>query len=130
MELLTSFRAAASAKYGPARVTLLLLSACAIYATWGRSFIDGTLNHMLDIRLADVPLIPGTKEPLRLHYTGIPPLDYWFTIMVLFFWEAVDGSHPGTSLTGIYFLGQLVGIWTLVWVEGCRSGNRGLAIAR
>ena len=109
---------------------LLSLSAYAFYATWGISLLDGTLNHMLDIREADIPIIPGTNEPLRLHFTGIAPIDYWYTIMVLFFWEAVDGSHPATSLTGIYFLGQLVGVWTLVYVEGSRIGNKGLIVAR
>lgn len=118
-------------------ISLLGLSAYAFYATWGISLWDNTLTYMLDIRGvgkywqgADVPLIPGTKEPLRLHFTGIPPVDYWYTIMVLFFWEAVDGSHPATSLTGVYFLGQLVGVWTLVYVEGCRVGNRGLLVAK
>ena len=114
----------------PLVLFLISLSAYAFYATWGISLWDGTLNHMLDIRGAAIPLIPGTKEPLRLHFTGIAPIDYWYTIMVLFFWEAVDGSHPATSLTGIYFLGQLVGIWTLVYVEGNRIGNQGLIVAR
>ncbi|KAL2802397.1 hypothetical protein BJX63DRAFT_437922 [Aspergillus granulosus] len=111
-------------------IFLLSLSAYAFYATWGISLLDGTLQHMLDHRGADVPLIPGTQEPLRLHFIGIPPIDYWYTIMVLFFWQAVDGSHPSTSLTGIYFLGQLIGIWTLVYIEGYRIGNEGRTIAR
>jgi hypothetical protein len=109
---------------------LALLSAYAFFATWGISLLDGTLGLMLDIRLAEVPLIPGTTEPLRLHFTGVGPIDYWYTIMVLFFWEAVDGSHPATSLTGIYFLGQLLPVLTLVFVEGYRFGNMGLTIAR
>ncbi|ORY03479.1 hypothetical protein BCR34DRAFT_492387 [Clohesyomyces aquaticus] len=111
-------------------IILLALSAYAFYATWGISLIDGTLGHMLAIRGAKIPLIPGTHEPLRLHFTGIPPIDYWYTIMVLFFWEAVDGSHPATSLTGIYFLGQLVAVWTLIYVEGNRISNQGLTVAK
>ncbi|KAJ5307078.1 hypothetical protein N7508_006093 [Penicillium antarcticum] len=111
---------------GTSRVVpaLLGLSAFAFYITWGASLSNGTLDRMLHIRGAAVPCIPGTHEPLRLRFTGIAPIDYWCTIMVLFFWEAVDGSHPATSMNGIYFLGQLVGIWTLVWVEGIRRGER------
>jgi hypothetical protein len=88
------------------------------------------MARILAVRAAAVPRIPGSDQPLRLRFTGFAPLDYWFTIMVLFFWEALDGSHPATSLAGIYFLGQLVAIWTLVWVEGSRAGNRGLAVSR
>lgn len=114
------------AAMGTSRVVpaLLGLSAFAFYITWGASLSNGTLDRMLHIRGAAVPCIPGTHEPLRLRFTGIAPIDYWCTIMVLFFWEAVDGSHPTTSMNGIYFLGQLVGIWTLVWVEGIRRGER------
>jgi hypothetical protein len=130
MNFVAKIQATASGNHGPIRLVMYALSACAFYATWGISLWDGTMKHMLEIRGAEIPLIPGTDKPLRLHFTGIQPLDYWFTIMVLFFWEALDGSHPATSLTGIYFLGQLVGIWTLVWVEGSRVGNRGLSIAK
>jgi hypothetical protein len=69
MELLTSLRVTASLKYGLARVALFLLSACAFYATWGRSLIDGTLNRMLDIRSANVPFIPSLTSN---HEPGMP----------------------------------------------------------
>jgi hypothetical protein len=85
---------------------------------------------MLGVLGSDRPLIPGSEQPLRLRYTGIPPLDYWLQVMAVFFWQAVDGSHPTTSLTGLYFLGQLIGIWTILFVEGNRVENRGLKVAR
>ena len=109
---------------------LLFLSAYAFYATWGISLLDGTMSRILQIRGADLPLIPGTTEPLRLHFTGIAPIDYWYTIMVLFFWEAIDGSHPTTSLAGVYFLGQLIGVWTLMYVEGNRPQHKGSILGR
>ncbi|EON68662.1 hypothetical protein W97_07920 [Coniosporium apollinis CBS 100218] len=109
--------------YDTLKVIFGCLSAAAFYITWGRSLLDGTLMQILALRGAKTPSVPGTNEPLRMTFTGIVPVDYWFTIMVLFFWEALDGSHPDTSLTGVYFLGQLVGIWMLVWLEGARAGS-------
>lgn len=130
MNSIARLQISASGNYGYTRIFMYALSICAFCVTWGISLTDGTMKYILEIRGEDIPIIPGTKESLRLKFTGIPPLDYWFTIMVLFFWEALDGSHPATSLTGIYFLGQLIGLWTLVWVEGYRRGNKGLLIAK
>ncbi|KAK2749202.1 hypothetical protein FQN57_006817 [Myotisia sp. PD_48] len=125
----SNLRGTLGSPYRAVKIILPLLSLFAFYATWGISLTDGTLNHMLAIRHGNAVNIPNTTTPLRLKFTGIPPIDYWFTIMVLFFWEAVDGSHPDTSLTGVYFLGQLIGVWALLWIEGLRRGNSGLTIA-
>ncbi|KAI9785097.1 MAG: hypothetical protein M1816_000508 [Peltula sp. TS41687] len=112
---------------GLVKVILPLLSAGAFYALF---INDDTIRRILAILLSKPVYIPRTEEPMRLRYTGIPPIDYWLTIMVLFFWEALDGSHPDTSLSGVYFLGQLISIWALLWMEGLRRGNAGLIVSR
>ncbi|ROT41095.1 hypothetical protein SODALDRAFT_349169 [Sodiomyces alkalinus F11] len=124
MESLTRVR------HAPLVVLFGTLSAFAFYSTWGMSVLDGTMSRMLELRGMETPLIPGTDVPLRLHFTGIAPIDNWYTIMVLFFWQAVDGSHPATSLAGVYFLGQLVAIWTLVYVEGAKVENKKNCLGR
>jgi hypothetical protein len=101
---------------------LSLLGTCAI---WGRTVLDGSfmlLSAALDVQ--DTYILPGTKDALLLSITGIKyPFDYQLGILILFFWEAVDGSHPATSAIGIYFLGQFLSILTVMFTDSFRKGQ-------
>lgn len=112
-----------------AKIALCSLSLSAWYAIWGLSISNGTLLRMWDVRHARHPILPGTSEPLKTSFTGIFPIDYFCTVMTLFFWEIVDGSRPDASVVGLYFLPQALGILLPLWVEGLRSGNAGKRIS-
>ncbi|PLB49060.1 hypothetical protein P170DRAFT_475386 [Aspergillus steynii IBT 23096] len=48
-------------------------------------------------------ILPGTRFALRRTFTGLrSPVDYILGMLVLFWWETIDGSHPATSTIGLY----------------------------
>ncbi|KAJ5958022.1 uncharacterized protein N7479_005172 [Penicillium vulpinum] len=104
---------------------LYVLSLLGTYHTWGRTIVDGTLVHLLQaLHGGKEYILPGTDSPLRTSITGIYwPVDYLLDILIVFFWEAVDGSHPSTSAIGIYFLSQYFSILTGIYVDGLRLGQ-------
>ncbi len=87
--------------------------------TWGRLAIDGTLLHLFHaLHGTKDYILPGTTSLLQRNFTGIYwPIDYLLNILIIFFWEAVDGSHPATSAIGIYFLSQLFPILVAFYTE-------------
>ncbi|KAL1639411.1 hypothetical protein SLS58_007992 [Diplodia intermedia] len=94
-------------------VFLVALGVIGTYGTWGRCFQDGTLRYILTAVFSDKQpcLLPGTdREPLIKNMTGIWPLDRLLAVLVLFFWQAADGSHPTTSAVGLYFAAQHLGL--------------------
>ncbi|KAJ5329224.1 hypothetical protein N7452_009614 [Penicillium brevicompactum] len=108
------------------KTTLYLLSALGTYHTWGRSILDGSFSHLLTaLHGPNLPyLLPETNSPLLTRITGIYwPVDYLLNILVVFFWEAVDGSHPATSAVGIYFLAQYMSVLTGIYVDSARQNQ-------
>ena len=97
------------------------------YNTWGHTIIDGSLAILLTALHGEKPyVLPGTDQLLRTSITGIRwPFDYLLNILIVFFWEAVDGSHPTTSTIGIYFLGQYLSILISVYINSSRLGHAG-----
>ncbi|KAL8798705.1 MAG: hypothetical protein Q9182_006456 [Xanthomendoza sp. 2 TL-2023] len=102
------------------------LAGLGLYGTWGRAAIDGSLMHLQSALHKDGPhLMSGTQEPLMRSITGIYwPIDYFLDVLILFFWEVVDGSHPATSLVSLYFGGQLLSLVVMLYIDSSRSGNR------
>lgn len=98
------------------------------YNTWGRSAIDGTLALLFRaLHGSETYSLPGTSSLLKTTITGIWwPFDYLLDVLIVFFWQAVDGSHPSTSVIGIYFLGQYFSILTCFYINSWRSDNEAL----
>jgi hypothetical protein len=107
------------------KLVFYALAALGLYNTWGRSALDGTLMRLLQALHGEKPFIlPGTKSPLKTRITGIRyPIDYLINVLIIFFWQAVDGSHPSTSIIGIYFLTQYYSILTSFYINSFRMGN-------
>lgn len=112
---------------GGLKPVLYMLSVLGTYHTWGRTVLDGSLSHLLTALHGSKPyVLPGTESPLRTRITGIYwPIDYLLDVLIVFFWEAVDGSHPATSAVGIYFLAQYFSVLTGVYVDSLRLGQSG-----
>ena len=111
------------------KAALVFLSAVAYYATWYTLINNGTTDYVAHIRDVGPRLLPGTKEPLRTVYTGVPVIDYQLTVLGLFFWENVDGSNPTGSLFCFHFATQVACGWGLLMIEGLRNGNRWTVIS-
>lgn len=107
-----------------ARFGLLLFSAAGFYVTWYMFMNNGTVDHMTRIREVGPRLLPGTKEPLKTVYTGVPAVDHQLTILTTLFWEQVDGSNPSASLFCFHFATQAACGWGLLLLETLRCGNR------
>lgn len=107
------------------RTTLYVFGLLGTLGTWGRAAADGSLVHLFyALHGADEYTLPGAKAALRKSFTGILwPIDYLLDVLVIFFWEAVDGSHPATSAIGIYFLGQLFPILVAFYIDSFRAGH-------
>lgn len=107
------------------KALFIALSALGTFAVWGRNILDGSfaqLSAALELHGSSEYILPGAKEALA-SFTGIAPLDRQLGIFILFFWGAVDGSHPAASAVGIYFLGQYLSVLTAMYIDGLRKGN-------
>lgn len=107
------------------KLPLQAIAAIGIAGCWGRSLVDGTLTALLSaLHSSDAYILPGTDQALKTRITGIYwPIDYLLNVLVVFFWEAVDGSHPTASAIGLYFLAQYFSILTIFLTEGVRAGS-------
>ncbi|KAL9030779.1 MAG: hypothetical protein Q9196_001129 [Gyalolechia fulgens] len=110
-----------------ANIVFGVLGVAGFYNTWGRTFIDGTLVRLLTALHGGKPyFLSGTTERLKTNITGLYwPVDYLLNLLILFFWEAVDGSHPTTSLVAVYFAGQHLSMVVAQYVDSYRHGNAG-----
>ena len=106
------------------KVALVFLAAGAYYATWYLFLNNGTIDHITKTLDVGPQLLPGTNEPLRTVYTGVPAIDHQLTVLVLLFWEAVDGSNPAASLFCFLVAMQVACGWGLLMIESLRHGNR------
>lgn len=104
--------------------SLLLLCAAGFYGTWYLLMNNGTSEYMSQIRDVGPPILPGTDEPLKTVYIGVPAIDYQLTVLTLFFWKLVDGSHSSASLFSFHFATQVACGWGLLMIEGLRRGHR------
>lgn len=85
---------------------------------------------MANLRDHGPHVLPYTdKAPLRKQYTGIELVDYQLTVLVLFFYNMVDGSHPNACLQAYHFGGQIISGWSLLVLESLRWGNRSRLIS-
>ncbi|KAL8991770.1 MAG: hypothetical protein Q9169_007664 [Polycauliona sp. 2 TL-2023] len=66
------------------------------------------MDTMANIRDNGPHTLPfNGNAPLRRIYTGIGPIDYQLTVLSLFFYNIVDGTHPQACLQAYHFAGQL-----------------------
>ncbi|KAL8860627.1 MAG: hypothetical protein Q9178_002980 [Gyalolechia marmorata] len=85
---------------------------------------------MAEIRDNGPHVLPfSDKVALKRVYTGVGPIDYQLTTLMLFFYNILDGSHPHASLQAYQFVGQLITGWSLLVLESLRESNRGRLIS-
>ena len=113
--------------HGDLQVIVYLLAIFpGFYATWGSGSINGTLLHRFTA-LHVKGTLPGTNAPFRDRLTGIYwPIDYLPNVLIRFFWQAVDGSHPIASLVCLYFAGQHASVVATLPIDSYRTTQRTL----
>ncbi|KAL2834226.1 hypothetical protein BDW59DRAFT_168571 [Aspergillus cavernicola] len=105
------------------RSLLCALGLLGFWGTHGRTSADGSTALITQLLDSPTPYLPGTQSVLRGTYTGIKPVDHILNILILFWFEAVDGSHPTASAISLYFLGQLLPCIIFAYLNGLR-GNK------
>ena len=107
------------------KISLLLLSVAGFWTLWGFPYQNGLLK-ILNAENQPGALIPGpTAAPMKQTYTGIGAIDKQLTVLVSFFYTAIDGNRLDVSVSFLYLGGQVLASWVLIMVEGLRNGNRG-----
>ncbi|KAH6645364.1 hypothetical protein BKA67DRAFT_664450 [Truncatella angustata] len=108
---------------GPAlKAVFVGLGLLGFVATWGRMLADGSFALILKVLEGDSK-VPGSDFGLRDSFSGIGPLDDLARTLVVFFWEAIDGSHPKSSAAGIYMAGQMAPVIVVQYLDSLRKGN-------
>ena len=83
------------------------------------------MTRLTQIVESPSPRWPGTSEPVKRIYTGIPPIDGLLFNVNPFFAPVIDGSDPSLSLWSIFMSGQYGAGWCLTVLESLRRGNEG-----
>jgi hypothetical protein len=107
------------------KILLILLSIAGFWTLWVFPQKNGLLG-LLAQQSEPGAVIPGpTAAPMKQTYTGIRPVDKQLTVLVSFFYTAIDGNRADVSLSFLYLGGQVLAAWTLITIESLRVGNRG-----
>lgn len=106
------------------QILLIVLSIAGFWTLWGFPYQNGLLK-ILGQQTEPGAVIPGpTVAQMKQSYTGIGPVDKQLTVLVSFFYTAIDGNRADVSLSFLYLGGQVLASWVLVMVEGIRAGNQ------
>ena len=111
------------------QAAMVLLTCSAMYTTWCLLYENGTAALMQSHQDHGPHVLPGTKEPLRTHYTGVANIDHQLTVLALVFWELVDGSRPNAQLLCLHFAGQIGAAYALLLMESSRPQKRKTVLA-
>ncbi len=107
-----------------ALVALGIIHAVGINSMYGLVFRNGYVDALRRLYSTGPFVLPGSNNPIFTRFTGISPLDKVVTLAGIMFCNILDGSTPQSSLYSFHFAGQLVPVWTIMMVEGLRSGNK------
>ncbi|KAL4865152.1 hypothetical protein BDV12DRAFT_211221 [Aspergillus spectabilis] len=106
------------------KAALCAVGLMGILGTWGRAIADGSMELQMQAVQSPIHILPGTQSALRRTITGIRyPVDFALNLLIVFWFEALDGSHPAASAVSLYFLGQLFPCALIVYLDSLR-GNR------
>ena len=106
-------------------VAQIALAVLGFWALWPFPYNNGLLKH-LKAQTEVGAVIPGpTIAPMRQSYTGIGPVDNQLTVLVSFFYTAIDGNRGDVSITFLSLGSHVIAAWVLITIESLRAGNKG-----
>lgn len=103
---------------------LTLIHLIGLHAMYGLIFCNGYYSALVKLRDHGPYVLPGSDFPILTKFSGFVPLDKLLTLAGVMFANVTDGSDPQLSLYAFHFAGQLVSIFTVIEIEGCREANR------
>lgn len=106
-------------------VVQVLLAVLGFWTLWPFPYNNGLLKF-LGAQTEPGAVIPGpVVAPMKQTYTGIGPVDNQLTVLVSFFYTAIDGNRGDISIAFLSLGSHVIAAWVLITLEGLRSGNRG-----
>lgn len=107
------------------KILLIALSLAGFWTLWVFPYQNGLLK-ILGAQSEVGAVLPGPAiAPMKQTYTGIHVVDKQLTVLVSFFYTAIDGNRADISLSFLALGGQVLGAWTLITIESLRVGNQG-----
>lgn len=101
------------------------LAVLGFWTLWPFPYNNGLLAH-LKAQTELGASIPGpTSAPMKQTYTGVAPIDNQLTVLVSFFYTAIDGKRGDISLVFLSLGSHVIAAWVLITIEGLRRGNKG-----
>lgn len=98
-------------------------AAMGFYGTMKLSRDNGLTDSMLQNVLQSPSYLPDlTRTPIR-EWTGVMLIDKYFSFFVTFFWPVITSRDEIVQLQSRHFVGQFVAMWTLLELEGAKSGS-------
>jgi len=108
------------------KVSLVVLALLGFWTLWVFPYKNGLLK-ILGHQTEPGAVIPGpTIAPMKQTYIGIRPVDNQLTVLVSFFYTAIDGNRADISLSFLALGGQVLGLWVLIMVESLRNAHHGM----
>jgi hypothetical protein len=107
------------------KLLLIALSVAGFWTLWGFPYQNGLLQLLGEQAKAGAVLPGPTVAPMKQTYTGIHVVDKQLTVLVSFFYTAIDGNRADISLSFLALGGQVLGAWTLITIESLRVANQG-----
>lgn len=109
---------------------LVGLSVFGFRTTIGPMTTNGLGKLLADVTAGSTELL-GAPTPFKREYTGIRGLDRQLSVLVGFFSALIDDRGAGWDTTAFFIWGiaQFAAGWTLLVLEGRRSGNRGRLVS-
>lgn len=107
------------------KLLLIALSLAGFWTLWVFPYQNGLLK-ILGAQSEVGAVLPGPAiAPMKQTYAGIHVVDKQLTVLVSFFYTAIDGNRADISLSFLALGGQVLGAWTLITIESLRVGNQG-----
>ncbi|KAI1097164.1 hypothetical protein F4804DRAFT_339472 [Jackrogersella minutella] len=105
---------------------MAVLAVFGFRASMGTMSTNGAGKLLREVTSARAELL-GAPAPFKREYTGIKELDQYLSVLVAFFASLIDDGGAGWDVTAFYIWGmaQFAAGWTILVLEGRRSGNRG-----
>jgi len=107
------------------KLLLIALSVAGFWTLWGFPYQNGLLKLLGEQAKAGASIPGPTAAPMKQTYTGISLVDRQLTVLVSFFYTAIDGNRADISLSFLALGGQVLGAWTLITIESLRAANKG-----
>ncbi|KAI1451363.1 hypothetical protein F4805DRAFT_104633 [Annulohypoxylon moriforme] len=106
------------------------LSVFGFRASMGQMATNGLGKVLREVTSGGAELL-GAPKPFKRSFTGVEGLDRYLSVLVAFFASLVDDNGAGWEVTAFYIWGmaQFAAGWTVLVLEGRRSGNRGRIVS-